>query len=233
MTRSVPEFLPSGDALAKEVELLRMVSEDSGRRFIWLWSSPQALVSPRKLAAKPLFSKVSAESLASGWPVETRSTGGDVTPQGPGIINVTHAYTAPSEVTFDLEREYARLCTPIETALGPEASRGWMPGAFCDGAHNVQFRGRKFAGTAMRFRPSRTKKSRYAVMAHALMLMTAPGAATIEALNKFLNDLGEARTIDIDAHTGLPDDLPQDIFLERLVAAIADDPELPVKPLKP
>ncbi|MEL7104803.1 MAG: protein ligase [Pseudomonadota bacterium] len=226
------DHLPAGAALARETDLLGQVSTDPGLRFLWFWDSPRALVTPKKLAAKPAFDAAAAASRARGWPVEVRATGGDVTPQGPGVVNVTHVYAAPPARTFDLDREYDRLCAPIEAAFGNGASRGWMPGAFCDGAHNVQYRGRKFAGTAMRFRPSRGDKTRYAVLAHALLLMDPPDHGAIEALNLFLSDLGEGRVIDPATHTGLPHTLTREVYLTRLADAFAADPDLAGTPPK-
>lgn len=204
--------------MTREATLLTEVSEDPSKRFVWLWQSPQCLIAPRKLTKLPTYDAVAASLTSEGWPVALRSSGGDVTPQGTGIINVTHVYARPSREKFDLDREYDRLCRPIETALGRGATRGWQPGAFCDGAHNVQWSGLKFAGTAMRFRPCKSDKTRYAVLAHALMLITPPTRPAIDALNRFLTGLDQERKIDIAAHTGLPDGLDQNTFLTRLMA---------------
>lgn len=216
------ETRPAADALAHEAALLAEVSAAPGRRHLWLWQSPQALVAPRKLAALPSFQAAAAQLEAEGWPVSLRATGGDVTPQGPGIVNVTHVYTAPRSKGFDLDREYARLCAPIETALGAGASRGWQPGAFCDGAHNVQWNGLKFAGTAMRFRPCKADKTQMAVLAHALMLFEPPNPEAIAAINRCLAALDQDRRIDLAAHTGLPLGLSPEDFVARLVAAFDD-----------
>ena len=209
--------LPADAALAREQELFHRVSENPDQRFLWLWQSPQCLVAPRKFASYPGFDAACTELSAPGWPVHLRSTGGDVTPQGPGIVNVTHVYAGPTAKAFDIERAYDALCAPIENALGTGASRGWQPGAFCDGAHNVQFNALKFAGTAMRFRHCKADKSRFAVLAHALMLLRPPSHPMIDAINHFLKAVDQKRTIVMDAHTGLPNDLAQDVFLGRLV----------------
>ncbi|SHH98753.1 lipoyl protein ligase domain-containing protein [Marivita hallyeonensis] len=218
MTSPEVEFLDADAAMAREATLLADVSENPDKRVVWLWRSPQCLIAPRKLSRLPAYGAVAQSLTENGWPVALRSTGGDVTPQGPGIVNVTHVYARPSKEKFDLDREYDRLCRPIENALGDGATRGWQPGAFCDGAHNVQWNGLKFAGTAMRFRPCKTDKTRYAVLAHALMLMEPPTDGAIGALNAFLSDLGEPRQIDLSAHTGLPESLSEDVFLSRLLA---------------
>jgi lipoate-protein ligase A len=216
-----PDTLDAAQALAREADLLAQVSETPDMRCLWLWDCPRALVVPRKLALLQGFDEAARASVEAGWPVTQRITGGDVTPQGPGIVNVTHAYSVPAR-GFDMGREYDRLCTPIERALGPGASRGWKPGAFCDGAHNVQIDGLKFAGTAMRFRPARGDRGRMAVMAHALMLMRPPEPAAIAALNALLAALGEPRRIDRAAHGGLPGTGAVPDFLARLVRAFDD-----------
>jgi len=219
--------IDTGRALRRELDLLSRVSEEPDLRFLWFWKAPQSLVAPRKLAARPGFDTAARTLTAEGWPVFLRSTGGDVTPQGPGIVNVTHVYATSADIRFDIARAYDALCAPIEAALGPGATRGWQSGAFCDGAHNVQFDGRKFAGTAMRFRPARGDRSRHAVMAHALMLFEPPPEAAITAINRFLEAMGEDREIDRNAHTGLPDRMSGDRFLAALKHHFSDIADLP------
>lgn len=214
-------------ALQQEMTLLQMVSQDPQRRFIWLWQGDRSLVVPRKLAVHPNFEDTAANLASTGWPVHMRASGGDATPQGPGIVNITHVYAVPRGEGFDLDREYDRLCRPIEARLGKGATRGWQPGAFCDGAHNVQFQGRKFAGTAMRFRPSKADQGQMAVMAHALMLFQPPTPAAIDALNALLAGLDQGRAIDADAHTGLPQTTTPKDFAARLLAAFHAMPDLP------
>lgn len=210
------ETLSIAEALDWETRLFEEVAKHPGKRFLKLWTSPQSLVSPKKLSALPAFGRAARHMAAEGWPVHLRATGGDVTPQGPGIVNVTHVYTYPSGRAFDIQAAYGRLCGPIERALGTRASTGWQPGAFCDGAYNVQWNGQKFAGTAMRFRPCRAHKSSHTVLAHALMLFQPPTPPAIAAINTFLRLLGEPRVIKPEAHTGLPDGVTADDFIARL-----------------
>ena len=215
------ETLGIAEALAWETRLFEEAAKRPGKSFLKFWTSRQSLVSPKKLGALPKFATAADRMAEMGWPVHLRATGGDVTPQGPGIVNVTHVYTWASGGTFDIEAAYGRLCGPIAAALGDGACIGWQPGAFCDGAYNVQYQGRKFAGTAMRFRPCRDDKSSHTVLAHALMLFAPPGAEAITAINRFLSDLGEPRVIEADAHTGLPDWLTAERFVDRLQDAFA------------
>lgn len=211
------ESLDAGAALTREMDMLAAVSEAPFERRFWVWQSPQALVAPKKMASLPGFEAVADQMAVRSWPVHLRATGGDVTPQGAGIVNVTHVYSINRARDFSIEAEYDRLCAPIEAVLGAGASRGWSPGAFCDGAYNVQLHGKKFAGTAMRFRPAKGDRSRMAVMAHALMLMSPLTEPPVSALNAFLGGLGETRRIDLSAHSSQEIDAAP--FCERLFEA--------------
>lgn len=213
------DFLDAADALARELELLEDVSLNPEHRHLWFWECPRCLVAPKNLTTNPLFEQASHKLETEGWPVNVRSTGGDVTPQGAGILNVSHVYATRPGAPVDLKQEYDRLCTPIEEALGTGASRGWKPGAFCDGEYNVQLNGLKFAGTAMRIRRSKADRSRNAILAHAIMLVDPVSVAAIDAINMFLNALSEPRQIDIAAHTSLPDACTKDTFVGNLTTA--------------
>ena len=216
------ETLETGAALEWETRLFDEVSRHPGKRYLKVWQGSQSLVAPKKLAIKPGFPEAAGALAAEGWPVHVRATGGDATPQGPGIVNVTHVYTHASGGPFDIAAAYRRLCTPIERALGEGAAHGWQPGAFCDGAFNVQWNGLKFAGTALRYRPGRVDKSSHTVLAHALMLFEPPTADAIHSINRLLGLLGEPRVISPEAHTGLPRGQSAESFLDRLVAAFSE-----------
>ena len=220
------------EALNREAQLLDRVVHAPIERFLWFWQSPQCLVAPRKLCIMPGFPEASRQLAESGWPVHQRSSGGDATPLGPGIVTVSHIYASQRGEKFDLKDEYARLCSPIEKALGDGASRGWQPGAFCDGAYNVQRNGLKFAGTAMRFRRCKGGSPRTAILAHALMLFEPPKLEAIEAINQFLRALGEDRHIRLDAHTGLPSGVSPEEFVSKLMEEFSkQDPEDPLRDL--
>ena len=213
------ETCDAATALEREMSFLGEAAEDPLCRRVWFWEAQTCLVAPRNLASLPQFSEAQRDMEQRGWPVFVRGTGGDVTPQGPGIVNVTHVYARSSGGPVDLEVEYGRLCKPIAETLGQGASIGWQSGAFCDGAYNVQFEGRKFAGTAMRFRPCKHDKTRFAILAHALMLFEPPTNEMIDALNRFLEVMEQPRRIDFAAHTGLPRAMARDEFVRDLAGA--------------
>ncbi|MEM8700590.1 MAG: protein ligase [Pseudomonadota bacterium] len=216
------DFLDASQALAREMDLLEDVSRHPGRRHLWFWECPKCLVAPKSLSSKTTFEQASFALAAEGWPVNLRSTGGDVTPQGAGILNVSHVYATEPGEPVDLKREYDRLCTPIETALGEGASRGWQPGAFCDGEFNVQLNNRKFAGTAMRIRRGKADRTRSAILAHAIMLIDPVSTDAINAINRFLSCLGEDRRIDVGAHASLPAGYGKEAFVAALSKAFLE-----------
>lgn len=210
------DTLEIASALAHEMDMLARAANDPAQRHIWFWQSPRALVVPRSLSVRSGFKDAQIQLENAGWPVVIRATGGDVTPQGPEIVNVSLIYT--SDGPPDVNATYDRLCAPMERCLGSGASRGWNPGAFCDGAYNVQMNGLKFAGTAQRFKRC-PGQDRTAVLSHALMLLRPPAQEAIEAVNRLLNLMGEAREINIAAHTGLPANISPDSFIAELHAA--------------
>ncbi len=210
------EQIATATALRREAVLLEDVARHPDHCHLFFWQGAQSLVAPEKIGRNPGFERVSARLGHAGWPVHLRNTGGDVTPQGPGIVNVTLVYALPPGAA-DIAGSFERLCSPIEHALGDGASRGRIAGAFCDGAHNVLIGGRKFAGTAQRFRRCYTQRDRFAVLAHALMLIAPVTQAPITAINSFLRELGEPRVIRREAHGALPAGCARDEFLSRLM----------------
>nr|WP_245513984.1 hypothetical protein [Antarcticimicrobium luteum] len=155
------------------------------------------------MARLPGFARACTRAADAGWPVHLRATGGDLVPQGPGIVNLTLMFREPQGAASTLEDAYKRLTAPICEALsdaGIPSRYGAVSGAFCDGRFNVIVTGRKFAGTAQRWRPM---AGGMAVQTHAMMLIRTPDENTIATLNRFYQDCGINRVIHAMAHVGL------------------------------
>ncbi len=198
------------EALAWEAARLADVAEGRSSAAALLWSCEPALVAPMRLGALPGFARACAAAAEGGWPVHLRATGGDLVPQGPGVVNLTLLFRAPPGPAPGLEGAYRRLTSPIRAALadvGINSRHGSVPGAFCDGRFNVTVEGRKFAGTAQRWRPV---AGGHAVQTHALMLMRSPDPGMIATLNRFYRDCKIDREIEAGAHIGLRDLAPPD-----------------------
>ncbi|MDF1872830.1 hypothetical protein [Vannielia sp.] len=217
--------LALADALAWEAGRLADIAAGRCASSALLWSCEPALVAPSNLGRLPGFARASAQATSDGWPVHLRSTGGDLVPQGPGIVNLSLMWSAPQETAPSIEEAFRRLTAPICGALssiGLTSSLAPVPDAFCDGRFNVAVAGRKFAGTAQRWRPT---GGGYAIHAHAMMLMRTPDDAAIRALNRFYRDCGINRTIRASAHIGLQDVVQRNgtsVSQHHFLSALAD-----------
>jgi len=193
-------------ALADEAAMLADATTDQRAAKVVIWETGPCLVAPRAMRRHPGFDHACDVLEAAGWPVHLRATGGDVTPQGPGIVNVSLVWCVAADGAPAIAATYDALCAPILDTLthfGISGSRGFLPGAFCDGAHNINISGRKFAGTAQRWKRSRVDDMDFAVLAHALLLIEPPAPDAIAALNAFYDACGLQKRVRASAHTGL------------------------------
>ncbi|MCD1628177.1 hypothetical protein K7H22_19485 [Seohaeicola saemankumensis] len=197
--------LALADALEWEAARLADIAGGRAGAAALLWSCERALVAPASLSRHPNFKRAYSRANEAGWPVHLRATGGDLVPQGPEIVNLSLLFRAPLGTASGLEDAYRQLTSPIREALsqaGISSCHGSVAGAFCDGRFNITVMGRKFAGTAQRWRPM---AGEMAVQTHAMMLIRTPDENTITTLNRFYFDCGIKRVIHASAHVGLQD----------------------------
>lgn len=173
-----------------------------------VWRTHQSLIVPSQTSNAAGFHEASREMAARGWPVYIRDTGGDVTPQSPGIINASAAFVLPRTADLSIRATYQQFCEPLVAFLhtaGIDAYLSSVPGAFCDGAFNIVVEGRKLAGTAQRWRLTRTCDGApaVAVLAHAAILADPDIDRSIAATNLFYRLCGEPREVDTARHTSL------------------------------
>jgi len=191
------------------MELLDDVATGSKRVALSLWSTHRCLVAPKSITRAPYFDEARAAMAAQGWPVFLRGTAGGLTPQGPGVINISAIYPMPSDQPNRIQEAYGRLCDPILAVLrriGVSAYCAPVPGSFCDGDHNIVVAGRKLAGTAQRWRRMKasngTKRS-FAVLAHASILCENDLSAMVSAVNAFHSASRVAVRVQRNRHTTL------------------------------
>ncbi|WP_072397283.1 hypothetical protein [Hyphomicrobium sp. CS1GBMeth3] len=175
-----------------------------------VWRTHQSLVVPSQTANVADFYLASLDMSLRGWPVYVRDTGGDVTPQSPGVVNASAAFVVPRAADLSIRSTYQRFCEPLLAflrTLGVDAYLSSVPGAFCDGAFNITVGGKKLAGTAQRWRLTRTCDGGpgVAVLAHAAILADPDIELSIAATNRFyrLCGEGESREVDPARHTSL------------------------------
>ncbi|MFF7709876.1 biotin/lipoate A/B protein ligase family protein [Pseudomonas sp. NPDC007930] len=224
----MPALRTSTEAgLAAEQQLLADVCTGQARDGLLFWqSTDRALVMPRRMARLDGFAAASEASAAAGWPVLLRETGGEPVPQSAATINVALVYAAPrSEGDRNrIESAYERLCQPlcdVLRALGGEASLGEVPGAFCDGRYNVNLGGRKWVGTAQRWRQA-AGGAGPVVLVHGAMLMGAEREQMVAAVNRFNQACGLPQRCDAESHVGLWERFPDAEVLGPLAEAYGE-----------
>lgn len=198
------DALPFHAALDHERALLDRVASGASDRELALWSTEACLVAPRNLTVKPGFAAAQALLAAEGTTVHERDTGGDLMPQGPGIVNVSLVFAAAAGLS--IAAAYDVLCRPIEALLaahGVEGRRGSIPGSFCDGAHNIAIGDRKLVGTAQRWR--RGRDGRTTVLAHAAIICAGDLGGPAAAANRLYAACGLDRRVEAGLHAKLFD----------------------------
>jgi lipoate-protein ligase A len=184
-----------------EMEMLATASM-SGERMAILWQSDTPwLVLPERFTRGDIFKHAAEESAKRGWPVAPRKTGGGITPQGPGVLNLALCFTAASGQSRAIIESYAKIVDPLTQAfadLGLSADATAVHGSFCDGDYNLAIAGRKLVGTAQRWRGT-------TCLIHALILTDINLAPAVDAVARLSRDLDHDTVFRHDAHCRLAD----------------------------
>lgn len=199
----VPRYWRPEQALRTEARLLEHVVSGARSYACEVWITDQCLIAPAGMDQKPGFRRAAEELRSAGWPVFVRNTGGDVTPQGPGALNISIVFALPDGISPTIEGGFDVLCAPIFkalAALGHEGCYASVAGSFCDGAYNVVVGDRKIAGTAQRWRRLRSTPDRHAVFAHAVLLFDADLSAGVRAVNRLRRACGRTDQVRLNAH---------------------------------
>jgi len=173
--RNTPVEISEG--LELEQKLLDQVLSGRVQCGYALWRSKQALVVPRSATNRSNFQAASDYCTEQGWPVVIRSTGGELTPQSEGFINLTMAIKC-KKGQMSIRESYLVICNAILGWLSGSGIQGEcasIEGAFCDGDFNVVIDGRKLAGTAQRWKKitnplASADGSDMALLMHAVIL---------------------------------------------------------------
>ncbi len=194
-------FPTAAAGLAAEMEMLgALTAGASASAFLWQAAAP-GLVLPERFARRARFAEAAAACAASGWPVTTRRTGGGITPQGPGVLNLALAFRPAPGRSRSIRDSYAEICQPMADALavlGIDATATAVSGSFCDGDYNLAVAGRKLVGTAQRWRGG-------ACLAHALILTEIALDPAVSAVQQLATGLGLDQRFDAKAHCRLAD----------------------------
>ncbi|GJL99297.1 MAG: hypothetical protein DHS20C07_09770 [Methyloligella sp.] len=184
----------------------------------FIWSMPQGIVVPKSISSKPSF-KNACETMASlNWPVHVRQTGGDLTPQAPGMINISYIFSEVWHEKTSIEAAYKKLCNPITNYLNDtyniKSYTSSVEGAFCDGKFNIVVDGLKIAGTAQKWRrfKNQNKEDCLAVLGHVALLGDVPIHQLIAASNSFYKLCDIEKKIKPENHINLSELIPPQKF---------------------
>lgn len=177
----------------------------SGTAFALIWQADTpGIVLPDRFTRDAQFGPASRSSAARGWPVVNRKTGGGITPQGPGVLNLALCFTVGAGQSRAILPAYAKIVQPLRDALsslGVMAKATPVEGSFCDGDYNLAVDGRKLVGTAQRWRG-------HTCLIHALILADIDLDPAVEAVARFSHDLGHDTVFDPSVHCRLADLIP-------------------------
>ena len=214
------------EAQQRERELLAGAGGLSpGMAQVLVWRTARSIIVPRGMPSKDRYDVAVRAMTDRGFPVYERDTGGDLTPQSPGMINLSMVFRLDG-ASPNIKGAYLRLVQPVIEFLRHQydlaADVCAVPGAFCDGAYNIAYQGKKLAGTAQRWRliggegPSRQA----AVLGHVALMADVDLVPAIDALNAFYAVAGIDRHIELDKHitvarlVGRDAPAPADVALE-------------------
>lgn len=195
--------LNGGSAIARDAALLEeSFAAPNGSALLRIWDNRKCVVASRRLAHRPGFEAACAHSTAAGWPVFVRPSGGTAVVHRPGIVNISLAYSE-NQSRPGMAAAYDRLAVVICGALlsmGVDADMGAVPSSFCDGNHNIRWRGRKLAGTAgvMKRRSDITGR-----LVHASLCVSGDLGADIAAIRRVEQLCGLGADYNVRAHVTL------------------------------
>ena len=208
LSRATP-IVDINQALEHERLMLESVVKGEAEYSLSIWSAEQSIVVPKRIASNDRFASAAEKSTQSGWPVSIRNTGGDATPQGKGILNVSYAYASNKKPS--IEQAYLDLCKPIAdfiSSLGHAPEYRSVPNAFCDGKFNVGSQGRKIAGTAQRWATRKDRPKSTVLFAHALILVNADIEKGTDAINHLYQNCARSECVEPAAHLNIAELTP-------------------------
>ncbi|WP_067707194.1 lipoate-protein ligase A [Erwinia sp. ErVv1] len=176
----------------------------AGQPVAQVWQGPQSLVVPASYKRYASLAPVREQFAAAGCPVFMRKSGGGLVPQGPGILNLSLAWSTDRTLGEAAEGVYHQLCGVLSGALadsGVATHFQAVEGSFCDGRFNLACgegeQARKIAGTAQYWQaiPGQPvgEPRRHVVLAHAVLLVDCDLDAVHRLANQFEAAIGSGR----------------------------------------
>ncbi len=205
------------DVFAKETQLLKQVQTGELNQCLMLWQADRpTLVLPagNKWPESPELAQTLAES---GWQILSRKTGGAPVPQCPGVINLSHMYTWPSDQPYSITQAYENLCallTAFFADLGIACQAHATEHSYCDGDYNLNINGKKIVGTAQRV--VLKKGGGKVVLAQAFILINVLLDELIKPVNLCYQQCQKQERVKAEVHTSLYQHINDKLSVEAL-----------------
>lgn len=175
-----------------------------------LWRSQQALVVPKSATHREHYAEACRFCETLGWPVVARSTGGELTPQSEGFINLSLVIKCKRK-QLNIKDSYHIICDAIMQWLANykiQSHCSSIDGAFCDGDFNIVIGNQKLVGTAQRWKKitdplTRADGSDMAILMHAVILCDGDLPAMWDISNTFYKTCNLEPFIKGNKHTSL------------------------------
>ncbi|MFW1677056.1 lipoate--protein ligase family protein [Pontibacter sp. JAM-7] len=228
----VPQPVNITTGLELEKKLMDAVMAGTSDKGYLLWRSRRALVVPRSATHKPGFAAAKDYCDSKEWPVITRSTGGELTPQDPGFINLSMVVKL-DKGQLSIKGSYELICDAMSRWLskyGIKSTYGSIDGAFCDGDYNLVVDGKKIAGTAQRWQRIRNPDALAqggdtALLIHAVILCDGPLQQMWQICNEFYEKCELPPFIRDECHLTLSQLMGQngEYFVQKVMNDLADE----------
>lgn len=170
--------------LGLENAIMERVGKGKSPPTLRIWQNREALVIGRYLEKLPGF-QVGLKALkAKGLPAIRRASGGDIAPQGQGIINISW-YAPASKFPLSIDRAYLFFGHGLKKYLakfGQKSTFGKLDHSFCDGNYNLLVGDKKIAGLAQARRLG-------TILVHAVLLNSCSIDRIVETINAFYQHL--------------------------------------------
>jgi len=211
-TAWIERIIGFAEALALERALVERIraATDIAQPETLVWRTQRAIIVPRGMPSRDYFAKASEACVALGFPVHERDTGGDLTPQDPGVVNFSIGFELRGSGA-SIKTAYQRLAAPLlaflREAYGVAPYLSAVPGAFCDGDFNIVVDGRMLGGTAQRWKLAggEGEERRVIVLGHVALLADNDLGVAFDALDAFYAASGSDRRIARERHVRMVD----------------------------
>ncbi|SFC97978.1 lipoate--protein ligase family protein [Pseudoalteromonas denitrificans] len=195
-------------AFEKEAQLLKQVQNDELDQCLILWQAKnKTLVLPAG-NKWPKSDELKQALLQKNWQLLCRKTGGAPVPQCPGVINLSHIYTWPTEKTYSITLAYQNLCSVLNAffeEFGLTSQAHTTEFSYCDGDYNLNINGKKIVGTAQRV--ILKKGGGKIVLAQAFILIDVLLDELIKPVNLCYQVCNKTERVKAKVHTSLFDNM--------------------------